>query len=305
MPPTKEAHAGVMTYAAGIARVLMAGLVWSLMGLGIRSIHTASAFQILFFRSLGVLPCLFLLLAWRSGGHPVRALATAGLPSILGGLGLVVAFMGSIISLTETSVANASFLWATAPLYSAIFGRILLGEPVRATTWASIAVAALGVGLMVYEGISVGHLYGNVAALVCAMGFSAFTIALRWEPSGDSLPATFFGGLFCSVTSAAAALVAGQSLAIPVQDAAIAFGLGFVVLSGGLALYTFGARVVPAAELPLLTLTEVVLSPLWVFLAFGEAAGRLTIIGGAIVLLALAGSAVGGLIGEQPMPKEA
>ena len=232
-------------YGLGLVLVLMAGVLWSVMGLGVRLIHEASAFQILFFRSLGVLPCLVILLAVRSGGHPLRALANAGVPSILGGLGLVVAFMGSIISLLETSVANAAFLWATAPIHSAILGWLLLGERVRASTWASIVVAALGVGLMVYDGISAGHLYGNAAALICAVGFAAFTIALRWEPSGDSLPAAFLGGLYCCIASAVAATVAGQTLLISPHDAGIAFGLGFLVLSGGLAMYTFGAQVVP------------------------------------------------------------
>ena len=295
MVASANQHARTMTYGNGLALVLAAGVVWSAMGLGVRMIHEATAFQILFYRSLGVLPCLFLLLALRSGGHPMRALANAGVASILGGLGLVVAFMGSIISLVETSVANAAFLWATAPLYSAILGRFVLGEPVRASTWGSIVIAAVGVALMVYEGISLGHLYGNIAALVCALGFAAFTVALRWEPGGDSLPATFFGGLYCCIASGIAATVAGQSLLIPAHDAGIAFALGFFVLSGGLTLYTYGSRVVPAAELPLLSLTEVVLGPAWVYLAIGESAGRLTLLGGVIVLMALALSAIAGL----------
>jgi drug/metabolite transporter (DMT)-like permease len=296
------AHPSVRTslgYGTGLACVITAGLLWSLMGLGVRMIHEASAFQILFYRSLGVLPCLIGMLAWQSGGHPLRALSRAGVPSILGGLGLVVAFMGSIISLVETSIANATFLFATAPLYSAVLGRVFLGEPVRPATWVAILVATAGVGLMVFEGISGGHLVGNAAALICALGFAGFTIALRWEPGGNAMPATFFGGFYCCIASGLAATIAGQPLLIPVHDAAIAFGLGFLVLSGGLALYTIGSQVVPAAELPLLTLCEVVLGPVWVYLAIGEGAGLLTLIGGTIVLSALSGSALAGLLRER------
>ena len=157
---------------------------------------------------------------------------------------------------------------------------------------------------MVYEGISLGQFYGNAAALMSALGFACFTIALRWEPSGDSLPATFFGGLYCCIASAAAAVLSGQSLLIPATDAGIAFGLGFIVLSGGLTLYTFGSRVIPAAELPLLTLAEVVLGPIWVYLAVGEKTGSLTLLGGAIVLLGLAGSAIAGLWQERRPPTQ-
>ena len=284
-----------MSYATGLVLVLSAGVIWSVMGLGVRLIGNASAFQILFYRSLGVLPCLFLLLAWTSGGHPLRALSRGRWASILGGLGLVAAFMGSIIGFKNTSIANASFLFATTPLHAAILGRLVLGEPVRPATWAAILIAAFGIGLMVYEGISLGQLYGNAAALTSALGFACFTIALRWAPSGDSLPATFFGGLYTCIASGAVVVLNGDNLMISAPDASIAFGLGFIVLSGGLTLYTLGSRVIPAAELPLLTLAEVVLGPIWVFLVIGEQVGRLTLLGGAIVLLGLAASALAGL----------
>lgn len=288
-----------MTYTQGLLLVVSAGVLWSAMGAGVRSIHDASAFQIVFYRSLGIMPCLVILLAMRSGGRPFRAIANAGPASILGGLGLVIAFMGSIISLLETTVANASFLWATAPLFSAVLGRLVLGEKVRRATWITIAVAAVGVLLMVVEGISVGHLLGNIAAIICALGFAGYTIALRWEHTSDTLPAVFYGGLYCTLASAVAATVAGQPLMISPREAAIAFCLGFVVVSGGLILYTFGSRVLPAAELPLLSLVEVVLSPIWVFLIFGERTGVMTLVGGAIVLLALAGNAAYGVLQQR------
>jgi drug/metabolite transporter (DMT)-like permease len=294
-----QAGQGSIGYGKGMLAVVAAGTTWSFMGLGVRLIHEASAFQILFYRSMGVMPCLLLLLALRGGGNPLAALARSGIPSILGGLGLVFAFMGSIISLVETSVANAAFLWATSPLYAAILGRLLLGEVVRTETMMAIGISAVGVVLMVFDGISQGHLLGNIAALGSAMGFAAFTIALRWEPSGDSLPATFFGGLYTCLASGIAATVAGQSLLISVHDTVIAFSLGFVLLASGLILYTFGSQVVPAAELPLLSLVEVVLGPIWVFVAFGEGASWLTLLGGLILLGALAGSAVTGLLGAK------
>jgi drug/metabolite transporter (DMT)-like permease len=156
----------------------------------------------------------------------------------------------------------------------------------------AIGISAVGVVLMVFDGISQRHVLGNVAALGSAMGFAVFTIALGWEPSGNSLPATFFGGLYTCLALGIAATVAGQSLLIPVHDTIIAFSLGFVLLGAASSSIPSASQVVPAAELPLLALVEVVLGPIWVFLAFGEGAGWPTLLGGLIVLGALAGSAI-------------
>ena len=69
----------------------------------------------------------------------------------------------------------------------------------------------------------------------------------------------------------------------------------------GLTLFTFGSRVVPAAELALLSMTEVLLGPFWVWLFLGEGASVYTLVGGAILLSAIAGNALSGLR-RKPVP---
>jgi hypothetical protein len=113
------------------------------------------------------------------------------------------------------------------------------------------------------------------------------------------MPAVFLGGFYAAVASAVAATVAGQSLVIPVRDAAIAVGLGVVSVGLGLILYTLGSRRVPAAESTLLSMTEVVLAPIWVWLLFGETAGSPMLIGGTILMSALAGNAIIGVVRER------
>mgnify|MGYP001293432405 CR=1 FL=1 len=282
-------------YGRGVVLILLAGLLWSTMGLGVRLIGEASAFQILFYRSLGLLPVLFLYIAIASGGRPLRTLARTPTISILGGLGLVVAFGGSIISLKETTVANAVFLLSISPFFAAILGRLLLGEPVRWVTWVTMIIAGGGVAIMVAEGVSLGRLVGNVAAIVCTIGFAFYVIALRAERASNPMPVVLLGGIYATVAAATAATVAGQSLLIAVEDAAIAMGLGAVSLSGGLILFTLGSRTVPAAEATLMSLLEVVLAPLWTYLAIGEQVGPYTLVGGGILIAALVINALSGL----------
>ena len=81
----------------------------------------------------------------------------------------------------------------------------------------------------------------------------------------------------------------------------IAFALGVFQVGAGLAIYTIGSKVVPAAELALLSMTEVLLGPFWVWLFLGETASLYTLIGGVILLFAIAGNALTGLR-RKPVP---
>lgn len=282
-------------YRRGVALVLLAGACWSSMGLGIRFMESANVWQILFYRSMVLVPFLLLVITLRTGGRPWAALRRAGLAGVIGGLALVVAFSGGIYSIQATTVANAMLLFAAAPFYAALLGWLFLGESVRRATWLSIVIAMAGVAVMVWEGFSLGHAAGNAAALLSALGFAVFTIALRWRALEDMMPTVLLGGVFAFIVAGVVCSGSGAGVAIPLNDMLIAFALGVGQVGAGLVLYTVGSKAVPAAELALLSMTEVVLGPLWVWLVLGETAGLFTLIGGAVLLTAIAGNALSGL----------
>ncbi len=109
------------------------------------------------------------------------------------------------------------------------------------------------------------------------------------------MPAVFLSGVFAVVIAASMCVVTGLSFTLPANDVAIALGLGVFQLGFGLSIFTVGSKVVPAAELALLSMTEVVLGPIWVWLFLGKTAAVMTLIGGAIMLSAIAGNALSGL----------
>lgn len=284
-----------MNYAAGAALVVLAGLLWSFMGLAIRQFDVAGTWAILFWRSAGAIPVLLTVIAVNAGGSPVRRLRAVGWPGVIGGLGLVVAFAGAIFAIQATTVANAVFLFTASPFLAALLGRLVLGEKVAAMTWLSIALAVAGILVMVGEGLESGALVGNLAAVLSAAGFAVFSITLRWGRDGDMMPAVVIGAGFSMVTALAAGLATGQpALAVPGDELLLALALGAGILAGGMVLYTLGSRVLPAADLTLLSLVEVMLAPVWVFLFLGETASRATFAGGAIVLAAVVLNAVAG-----------
>jgi len=284
-----------MTYARGVLLVVLAGLLWSFMGLAVRHIETAGTWAILFWRSAGMVPVLLAFIAWRSGGHPLERLRRVGVAGVLGAFGLVFAFAGAIYALQATTVANAVFLFAASPFMAALLGWIILREPVRPATWAAIAVAGVGMFVMVRDGLAGGETAGNLAALLSAFGFAAFTLTLRWGKLEDMMPAVVLGGLFSMAVAGVVLGVRAEVLAVPVRDIVISAAMGAGMLATGMALYTLGSRVVPAAELTLLSMVEVLLAPVWVWLALGETASAGTFLGGGILLVAIAGNALSGL----------
>lgn len=276
-----------MRYGTGMVLVLVAGVLWSFQALIIRQIDVAGAWTVLFWRSMAMVPVLLAFISWRVGGSPLPAIRNAGLAGILGGIGLIAAMGGAILAFQTTTVANAAFLLAASPFLAAILGRAILRERVTPQTWAAIGIALVGIFIMVREGLAAGAWTGNVAALASALGFATFTVALRWRHVEDSFPSVAIGGIFSVIVGGGIALQLGQPLMVPATDLLWCLLMGVVTLAGGMILYTLGSKVVPSAELALLSNTEVMLAPFWVWLLMGETASAGTFVGGAVLMVAI------------------
>ena len=283
-------------YARGILLVMAAGGFWSLGGILVRLIETAGPWQILLVRSASLSIALFLVLLVRHRGALLGELRGIGLDGVVGALCLGVAFTGFIFSLIHTSVANAVFMLSASPFFTAPLAWMLLGEPVRRGTWIAMSLALVGVAVMVAGGIGAGALFGNLAALAAVLGFAGFAVTLRRKRLTDSLTLACLAGIFTAV--AAAALV--DDFAYSTYDFAVCAVMGVIQIGAGMVLFTLGSRHVPAVELTLLSLTEVVLAPIWVWLWIAETPRPWTLIGGAVVIAALIGHALSGMRRKPP-----
>jgi drug/metabolite transporter (DMT)-like permease len=275
-----------------VALVLLAGAMWSIAGLVVRLIEHAFEWQILFYRSIALVVTLVGYVALRNGGSVLRAFRAAGLTAVMAGLILGTAFASWIFAMTHTSIANALFVLAASPFVAAALARVLLGERVRPVTLLCMGVSAAGIAVMVAEGVVGGTLAGNLFALVAAVGFGAFTVTLRAGRARDMTPAVCWAGIWGAALGAAMIALDGRGFSVSGQDLALCALLGVVQVGLGLILFTIGSRHVPAGELTLLSLTEVVLGPLWVWLGVGEVPGPYTFLGGIVVLAAVVGQAL-------------
>ena len=283
----------------GIPLVLMAGIFWSLSGLVYRWIEVATAWQVLFYRSLSLFCFIALWMVVRYRGRLIGVFQSAGRLSVLGGLCLSIAFSGYILALDQTSVANALFILAAAPFFAALLGRVLLSEHIGWTTSLAMGMAALGLAVMAGNELAIGRGLGELFALAAALGLAGLTITLRMRRTTDMLPAILFASLFATLFALTGMLWDGDSLILTPKDLSLSISLGVFQVGLGFMLYTAGSRHLPAVELTLLSLTEVIVGPILAWLGADEVPSTTTLAGGALILLAIVTLAV---LGQRHQP---
>ena len=283
----------------GVTMVALAGVFWSLQGLSIRLIADAASEQIIFWRAVSQAGMLLAVIAIINRGRMVKAFRRAGVAALIGGVCHLISSVSFIFALGHTTVANVVFFLAAAPLFAALIAWVVMRERIARRTIGAMVVAIVGIGVMTSGGAFGGNLLGQVFSFVTMLGFAGMAVVARWGGGIHMLPVSCWGALFTIVTGY---LLSRGAVYVPAPDVGICFISGGVLTSAGATLFLMGARYVPAAVLAFLTLTEVVLGPLWVWIGFDEIPSTHTLIGGLIVLSAIAGEAVLRVIRPEPTP---
>ena len=282
---------GARRRALGAALALGGGALLSLAGITLRHMESAGGWQILFFRSLTFFVVVAAYLAIRYRARVVDAFVRVGKPGIVVALSLGLGSACYVFALLLTTVANALFIISAAPFMTAILGWLWLRERVTPVTWAAMTFALAGIAIMVVNGVQSGRLLGNVVAFGPPVSFAIMLVALRSAGSRDMIPAICLAGL----VGVGLGLAMADSLAITRHDLLLCLFLGVVQYTGGFVLLALGARYLPAAEVALLALSEIVLAPIWVWIGVGEVPALATLVGGGIVLSAVVAQAATGV----------
>jgi DME family drug/metabolite transporter len=283
-------------YVLGIVLIAVGAVCWSTAGLIVRGVD-AGPWEITFWRSAFMTLAMLPILLWQRQ-HLISGLRAAGWWMVVSGALLAATFILFILSLSLTTIANALFVMACAPLLTAVIGRLFFHEHVASHTWVAIGAALVGVGLMVWNSLQAGGLWGAVLAFLVAFFFSINANIVRKHREISMLPGIFFAGLFSTIAAAPFALPPS----VDWGEIGLLGFLGIVQLGLGLVLFTIGARTVPAAQAVIIGLLEIVLGPFWVWLAFDEKPALLAMAGGAIVLLSVIFNALVGAVRRQPLP---
>ena len=272
--------------------VAAAAAFWSLGGLMARTVDT-DPWTTVFWRGLFCAAFLLAVTAAREGRATPSVFAGMGGTGVGMAVCFAIASTCFIMALGRTSVANVLIIQSLSPFMAGLLGWVWMGERVAGRTWLAMSVALLGSAIMVsrYFYSATGSLAGDLLAFVVALAFATATVLLRRRRQVQMLPAA---ALAAALTAVVAAGPATPGAADAGDLARLAF-FGAGQLGLGMILFTAGARRIPVAEASLIAVLESVLGPLWVWLALGENPGAPSLVGGAVVLAALAGHTVADL----------
>jgi drug/metabolite transporter (DMT)-like permease len=269
------------TERRGQLYVALAAIAWSSAGLLQRGVEAGAAAQV-GVRALFACVALFAYVAVAERGRVLAAWRAIGVAGVGVAAALAVASAAFIVALNHTTVAHVLFIQAIAPVLAALLARVTLGEPITARSGLAMVVALAGVGLMI-GGPGAGDALGDGLSLVMALAFAVAIVISRHRRDVSMAPATCLAQLI--LLAAFLPFVTDSSVSGDDLLALAALGAGQIGL--GLVFLTIGARLIPAAQVALITLLEVVLGPLWVWLAFSEQPGAATLAGGAVVIAAV------------------
>ena len=282
-------------YHRSMLMVVAGGLFLSTLGLGMRFIESASSMQITLYRGLSqfIFMALVLIIRYNMNRKSAKQpfFANWGFKEVRSGLLFSGASVFLVLAINNTSVANTMLIVSLAPLITGVAAWFLLGESVSKATIIAIVIAVFGVSIMVGGALNAGGILGITFAFIMMIFYGSFAVSLRTNTSGSGIVISCIGSFFVVAIIAPFLLFQGgfdsSSFQIGMNDLIICTLLGVFQVGLGTLLLINGAKQVPAAKVTLLAMLEVILSPVWVWLAVGEVPTIATLVGGAFIIIAI------------------
>ena len=271
--------------------VLFAGLLWSFGPLVVRYMDQPHLvpWQYIFGRGLTIFILLNLYLYFEEGINFYKNYKKIGKSGFLGGCGLGVAMISFIYSITNTTAAITLLCLAAMPFFTALLAFLFLKERISFNVWISIILATIGIIIMAFGNTEKSSVIGFIFGITSSIGFSVFSVTLRWRKETPKFTTVAIAGLFCFIVATIMILSKSQPFFATSYNSSM-FSLHGTLVCFGLILYSIGSKAIPAAELTLLSLTEVIGGIFWVWLPlFGinEVPSTNTIVGGFFLFISL------------------
>ena len=271
--------------------VLFAGILWSFGPLVVRYMEQPHLvpWQYIFGRGLTIFILLNLYLYFEEGINFYKNYKKIGKSGLLGGWGLGVAMISFIYSITNTTAAITLLCLAAMPFFTALLAFLFLKERITFNVWISIILATIGIIIMALGNTEKSSVIGFIFGITSSIGFSVFSVTLRWRKETPKFTTVAIAGLFCFIIATVMILSKNQPFFATSFNSSM-FSLHGTLVCLGLILYSIGSKAIPAAELTLLSLTEVIGGIFWVWLPlFGinEVPSTNTIVGGFFLFVSI------------------
>jgi len=271
--------------------VLFAGILWSFGPLVVRYMDNPHLvpWQYIFGRGLTIFIILNLYLYFEEGFKFYKNYLKIGVSGLVGGCGLGIAMISFIYSITNTSAAVTLLCLAAMPFFTALIAFLFLRELISVNVWISIVIATIGIIIMALGNTKESSFVGFIFGITSSIGFAIFSVSLRWRKETPKFTTVAVAGLFCFLFATIMILSTNQVFFASSYNSSL-FSLHGTIVCIGLILYSIGSKAIPAAELTLLSLTEVIGGIFWVWvpvLGINEVPDTNTIVGGFFIFISL------------------
>ena len=281
----------IKDHKTAITVVLISGLFWSFGPYVVRHIDQPDqvAWQYLFTRGIVIFVLINIFLFFEEGKDFIKNYYKIGLAGIVGGIGLGTAMITFIWSISHTTAAVTLLCLAAMPFIAALLGFLFLKEEISLNVWVSIFIATVGIAIIALESTGKNSIMGLLFGLLSALGFSIFSVSLRWKRDTPKFTTVAIAGIFCCLFSFIFLIYKELPILSSSKNETL-FALHGSIVCLGLILYSMGSKIIQAAELTLLSLTEVIGGIFWVWipiLGINEIPSQGTIIGGFFIFLSI------------------
>ena len=271
--------------------ILLAGLIWSFGPLVVRNINNAELipWQYSLIRGSAIFLILNIYLFLNEGKKLTNNYQKIGLSGLIGGACLGIANITFVFSITTTTAAVTLMMLGAMPFIAALLAYIFLQEKISTKTFIALVIAASGIIFISFDSYEEGTLFGLINGLISSAAFAGFTVSLRWRKKVPKLTTVSLGGIIAAFVSLIVLFFYDSDILISFKNTSLSALHGFLVCSA-LILYSSNAKYLPAADLTLLSLTEVLGGIFWVWLPFlgiNETPSTNTLIGGMIIIIAI------------------
>ena len=276
-------------YNRSVLMVILGGVFLSFLGLGDRTLDAATGPQTAFYRAISqsvFFTFVFLILRKGTLADEFKSLTWRGWLAAV-----IMALSGFflIMSFQFTLVANAVFFISLTPLVAALLAWIFLKETISPRTAIAMVIAFIGVTIIFGSNINGDGVIGMGFAFMMAVCYAGAIVTMRTIPKANVI-------LICTLNAVLTVIIIAPllgSFSLSSKDLLICLALGIFQVGLGTVCVMAGARDVPAAQVSILALLEVVLAPIWVWIFVHEVPSTTTLIGGAIVLAGVIYQALG------------
>ena len=242
-----------------------------------------SSATLLFWRGLLTVAALLLWVLATRPRHELRQFFSMDWLGVVAVFAQTASEVGFIAAIMNAPTADALVVLASSPLLAALVGWLVFRERIGVVTWLAIAAAVIGILITLRGTVLTGSLQGCSMALLAAAGWAVNLNCLRFSKRVDPLATVVLG----TVLSGVIGLLLGPQWLLTESQFALLGLTGFVLHPISFGLIALAAKLIPSAEVSLISLVETLLGPFWVWLVLSEAPSGSTWIGGTVVMATL------------------